>query len=136
MSSVRPERPARVNVRRPTFPMGLAAVVLVLGCGGQGSSASGAGGHGGVTMAGTGGGPGGGPHGSGAGGMGMMGMGPGSSGTTGAAGAGTTCTSGVQQTIIVDCGYPYTSSNALTSVAFNESDVLRAIEPSGSASSG
>ena len=136
MSSVRPKRPACAGVRRPTFPLGLAAFVLALGCGGQGSSAPGTGGHGGMTMAGAGGGPGGGPHGPGAGGMGMMGMGPGSSGTTGAAGAGTTCTSGVQQTIIVDCGYPYTSSNALTSVAFNESDVLRAIEPSGSASSG
>ncbi len=66
--------------------------------------------------------------------MGMMG--PGSSGAAGAAGAGTTCSSGVQQTIIVDCGYPYTSSNALTSVTFNESDVLRAIQPSGSTSSG
>ena len=62
--------------------------------------------------------------------------GPGSSGAAGAAGAGTTCSSGVQQTIIVDCGYPYTSSNVLTSVTFNESDVLRAIQPSGSASSG
>ena len=43
---------------------------------------------------------------------------------------------GTQQTIIVDCGYPYSSSNVLTSVVFNESDVLRAIQPSGSASSG
>jgi hypothetical protein len=66
--------------------------------------------------------------------MGMMG--PGSGGATGAAGAGTTCSSGVQQTIIVDCGYPYASSDALTSVTFNESDVLRAIQPSGSASAG
>ncbi len=62
--------------------------------------------------------------------------GPGSSGAAGAAGAGTTCSGGVQRTIIVDCGYPYSSSNALTSVTFNESDVLRAIEPSGSASAG
>jgi hypothetical protein len=63
-------------------------------------------------------------------------MGPGSGGAAGAANAGTTCSSGVQQTIIVDCGYPYSSSNVLTSVTFNESDVLRAIQPSGSASAG
>jgi hypothetical protein len=71
--------------------------------------------------------------------MGMMGMGPGKGmgmGTTGAAGAGTTCSSGVQQTIIVDCGYPYSSSDVLTSVVFNEDEVLRAIAPSGTASAG
>ena len=133
MSIVRPDRTACVEGRRPTFPLCLAAVVLAVSCGGQGSSASATGGHGGMTMAATGGGPGGGPHGPGAGGMGMTG--PGSSGAAGAAGAGTIC-SGLQQTIIVDCGYPYTSSNVLTSVTFNESGVLRAIEPSGSASSG
>jgi hypothetical protein len=135
MSSVCPNRPVCIGVRRPTFPLGLAAVVLAVGCGGQGASVSGIGGHSGMTMSGTGGGPGGGPKGSGTGGMGM-GMGMMGTGTTGAAGAGTTCSSGVQQTIIVDCGYPYSSSNALTSVVFNESDVLRAIQPSGSASSG
>ena len=132
MSIEHPDRPACVGVRRPTFPLGLAAVVLAVGCGGQGPSASATGGHGGMTMAGTGAGPGGGPHGPGAGGM----TGPGSSGAAGAAGAGTTCSSGVQQTIIVDCGYPYTSSNVLTGVTFNESDVLRAIQPSGSSSAG
>ena len=68
MSSVRPDRPACIGVRRPAFPLGLAAVVLAVGCGGQGSSASGTGGHGGMTMAGTGGGPGGGPKGPGTGG--------------------------------------------------------------------
>jgi len=63
----------------------------------------------------------------------------GSTGTTGAGGmaaGGTsgvfTCTPGVEQLIITDCGYPYASSNPLTNVAFNESDVLRAIQPSGS----
>ena len=114
--------------------LNLAAVVLAVGCGGQGSSESGAGGRGGMSGTGMAGAPAGGPHGPGAGGMGMMG--PGSSGAAGAAGAGTTCSSGVQQTIIVDCGYPYTSGDALTSVTFNESEVLRAIEPSGLASSG
>jgi hypothetical protein len=127
MSIVRPSRSA-IGARRFAFSLGLTAVVLAVGCGGPGASASGTGGKSGMTMTGTGGGPGGGPKGSG--GMGMMGT-----GTTGAAGAGTTC-SGTQQTIIVDCGYPYSSSNVLTSVTFNESDVLRAIQPSGSASSG
>ena len=43
----------------------------------------------------------------------------------------------MQQTVIVDCGYPYSSSSdVLTSVTFNEDGVLRGIEPSGSASSG
>ena len=42
------------------------------------------------------------------------------------------CTPGVQQLVITDCGYPYASSNPLTSTVFNESEVLRAIQPSGS----
>jgi hypothetical protein len=81
------------------------------------------------------------PGGPGSGGMGMPG-GPGSGGTgpgsssTGAAGAGTTCAYGLQRTVIVDCGYPYSSNNLLTSITFNEDGVLRAIQPSGSASAG
>ena len=133
MPMVRRDTSACFDTHRPAYPFRLAAVVLALSCGGQGSATTGTGGHGGMTMAGTAGGPGGGPHGPGSGGMGMTG--PGSGGATGAAGAGTTCSS-LQQTIIVDCGYPYTSSNALTSVTFNEDEVLRAIQPSGSASSG
>src|SRR5262245_27096067 len=43
-----------------------------------------------------------------------------------------TCTPGVQQLVITDCGYPYASTNPLTSTDFNESEVLRAIQPSGS----
>jgi len=43
-----------------------------------------------------------------------------------------TCTAGVQQIVLTDCGYPYVSSNPLTSTVFNESEVLRAIQPSGS----
>jgi hypothetical protein len=38
--------------------------------------------------------------------------------------------------IVTDCGYPYASSNPLTSVVFNESEVLRAIRPSLDASGG
>jgi hypothetical protein len=74
---------------------------------------------------------------------GMSGM----AGPMGSAGAGTptggssavggssgvfTCTAGVQQIVLTDCGYPYASSNPLTSTVFNESEVLRAIQPSGS----
>jgi hypothetical protein len=33
--------------------------------------------------------------------------------------------------VITSCGYPYASGNPLTSVSFNESTVLRVIEPSG-----
>jgi hypothetical protein len=35
--------------------------------------------------------------------------------------------------VITDCGYPYASSNPLTSIVFNENEVLRAIVPSGGA---
>ena len=65
----------------------------------------------------------------------------GSSGSNGATGGGVsvggssgvfTCTPGVQQAVITDCGYPYASSNPLTSTVFNESEVLAAIQPSGS----
>jgi hypothetical protein len=128
-----------VQLRPISRMFGLAvagSLVAFAGCGGPGAPAMGAG-PGGMTMAGTGGAAGGGSHGPGAGGMGMgMGMKGMGGASTGAAGAGTTCTPGVQQTVIVDCGYPSTSSNVLTSVTFNESDVLRAIAPSGSASSG
>lgn len=107
------------------------ALAALASCGGTPAK----GGPGGMMTSGMGGTPGGGPAGPGAGGMGMGMKGPGS-GSTGAAGAGTTCASGVQQTVVVDCGYPASSSDVLTSVTFNESDILRAIQPSGSASSG
>ena len=59
-------------------------------------------------------------------------------GTTGQGGQGgvATCTPGVQETIVTDCGYPTTTANPLTSTVFNESGVLRAIQPSGSALAG
>ncbi|MDB4982351.1 MAG: hypothetical protein JWM82_3103 [Myxococcales bacterium] len=57
----------------------------------------------------------------------------GSLGGGGIPGGATTCTPGVQGSAIVDCGYPYASTNPLTSVTFSESEVLRAIEPSGGA---
>ena len=44
---------------------------------------------------------------------------------------GSVCAPGVVGTIISDCGYPYESSNALTNVLFNESEVLAAIVPTG-----
>ncbi len=52
----------------------------------------------------------------------------GSAGIDGSAGA--TCEPGVVGAIVTGCGYPYASDNALTSVDFNESEVLRAIRPS------
>jgi hypothetical protein len=33
--------------------------------------------------------------------------------------------------VLSDCGYPYASNNPRTSIAFNESEVLRGIQPSG-----
>ncbi len=42
------------------------------------------------------------------------------------------CTAGVSGPVTLSsCGYPYSSSNPLTAVKFNESEVLRAIVPSG-----
>jgi hypothetical protein len=58
----------------------------------------------------------------------------GASGTGGSMTA--TCTPGVVGAVVTDCGYPYASSNPLTSVEFNESEVLRAIRPSIDASGG
>ena len=66
--------------------------------------------------------------------------GAGGSGPGGAAGAGggttVTCSPGTVGPVVADCGYPYTSSNPLTSVVFNESEVLRALRPSLDASGG
>jgi hypothetical protein len=46
------------------------------------------------------------------------------------------CAPGVVGAIVTGCGYPYASSNPLTSVTFNESEVLRAIRPSIDATGG
>src|SRR5262249_42565857 len=78
--------------------------------------------------------PGGGTGGTGPGGMmppGGMGKGMGVGvGTGGGLGTGT-WGPGVSQIALTDCGYPYASSNPLTSVIFNENEVLRAIVPAG-----
>jgi hypothetical protein len=52
---------------------------------------------------------------------------------SGGTGAGATaCTPGASGPVVLtSCGYPYSSSNPLTNVDFNESEVLRAIVPSG-----
>jgi hypothetical protein len=55
----------------------------------------------------------------------------GTGGTTGAGGAPGQCAPGVIGPVLTDCGYPYSSSNPLTSVWFNESEVLAAIQPVG-----
>jgi hypothetical protein len=135
----------------------LASTALALyACGGTATkSTTGAGGSSGTAGSGSAGTHGGGGTTSGAGGMmagmggmmagmggmmagmgGMMaGMGgkPGPAGQGGMGGAITTCTPGLVGSAIVDCGYPYKSSNPLTSVVFSEDEVLRAIEPSGGA---
>lgn len=120
--------------------VGVLAVVafvafLAPACGTQGSSPTGTGGNGGP-MSGAGGttaGPAGHPGPGGPGAAGAMGPGAGGNGGSGGVAA---CVPGVQQTIVTDCGYPSTTSNILSSTVFNESDVLRAIQPSGSAPGG
>jgi hypothetical protein len=118
------------------------------GAGGQNTGAGGAAsGRGGTTGAGAGGMGGagaGGVTGGGTAGNGAAGSGAGTAGANGGSGGaggtvpigGTTgvfsCTPGVEQLIITDCGYPATTSNPLTATAFNENDVLRAIRPAGS----
>jgi hypothetical protein len=77
------------------------------------------------------------------GGAGTSGGGAGGQGTAGQTGAGgnsqggasgvVNCTPGVAATLVTDCGYPQASNLPLTSVVFNESEVLRAIEGSGGA---
>lgn len=66
------------------------------------------------------------------GGVGAGGTG-GASGGSGGSGGNPVCTPGVVGPVITDCGYPFDSSNPRTSIVFNESEVLRAIEPSGGA---
>lgn len=53
--------------------------------------------------------------------------------STAGTGPATVCTPGLVGPVITDCGYPYASDNPLTSIEFNESEVLRAIVPSGGA---
>jgi hypothetical protein len=54
----------------------------------------------------------------------------GEAGEGGAAGA-LGCGTGMQGSAITDCGYPTAGGGPLASVVFNESEVLRAIQPSG-----
>jgi hypothetical protein len=115
------------NERAPSWPpMSLLLVILVLGCSvdQHGVPGPGAGGKGGMPGM-----PGPGPGGPGAGGV------SGGGGTTTIVGDGgvVTCTPGVSGVAVTDCGYPYASSTPLTSVVFNEVEVLRAIEPAGAA---
>jgi hypothetical protein len=120
-----------MNLRTQSARVGI-AILLMAGCGSSPATPSGAGGMSGAAARG------GKPMPMGAGGM-TTGV-AGSTGTTGAGGtvnAGGTsgvfsCKAGVEQLVITDCGYPYVSTNPLTSVVFNESEVLRAIQPAGS----
>jgi hypothetical protein len=110
-----------------SFLMSMLSVALLGGCGSSPlHGVSGAGGNGGGGMTGSG----------MPGVAGMPGM-PGKPGMPGGASTGSgdagvvMCTPGVEQTSVTDCGYPYTSSTPLTSVVFNEVEVLRAIQPAG-----
>jgi hypothetical protein len=107
--------------------------------GGGGSAANDAGGSGAAngggssSATGSGGGGGGGSSATGSGGAsGTGGQPAGDGGTPGVL----ACTPGVQQSAVTDCGYPSKSSSALTSIVFSESEVLRAIQPSGAAPEG
>jgi len=65
------------------------------------------------------------------------GPGPGEAGAAGSLPDGaTTCVPGLQGALIADCGYPSQSSSALSSVAFNEDEVLSAIQPAMSGGTG
>jgi hypothetical protein len=129
-----------MTIRLPLGLFASLAAVAFYACGGgttHGTTDGGPGTSGGGTkggFAGTGGGTAGSPGAEGMVGPGAAGkpghmMMMGQAGTTGA----TTCTPGVQGSAVVDCGYPYASTNPLTSITFSEDEVLRAIEPAGGA---
>jgi hypothetical protein len=98
--------------------------------GAAGGGVNGAGGTGGLAIGAAGMGPG--MKGPGMKGPGMMGPGMGEAGEP----AIVSCTPGVQGTLVTGCGYPTSSGSALASVVFNESDILRAIQPAGGAPDG
>jgi hypothetical protein len=131
--TVRFARAAEIPVA-PVLTMSLCLAIsfCFAGCGGLKTMSDPGAGPG----AGAGPGPGTGTGGMGPGGMMPPGMGkndgPGmGTGTAGSDGTVVSCTPGVAKIALTDCGYPYTSSNPLTSVVFNESEVLRAIVPAG-----
>jgi len=138
-------------MNRSERPLVVAALVLLpsLACNGGSAATSGTGGAGlGGGAAGKGA-AGSGPTGNG-GATGSAGSGSGTAGAAGATGgfSGTTsdaavpvvgspdgsytCTPGVEELVITDCGYPTTTSNPLTATVFNENEVFRAIRPAGS----
>jgi hypothetical protein len=127
------------NSRRPIVAPAF-VLLLLTGCGFGGSAAmSGTGGATGRGGAGAAGGTGAtGAAGSGSTGTGSSSASGGFTGSDasvpigGAPGGVYTCTPGVEELVITDCGYPTTTSNPLTSTVFNENDVLRAIRPAGS----
>lgn len=140
MTSFRsPQRPRRIPTARWWMVAGALTLLTVVGCGQSG----------GASASGTGGGAEAGAHGMGGGSTGAGGTGGTGTTTTGAGGTSTgnsdaaipigggldgsySCTPGVEELIITDCGYPTTTSNPLTATVFNENEVLRAIRPAGS----
>jgi hypothetical protein len=130
-----PSPTSRRPIVAPAF-----VLLLLTGCGFGGSAAmSGTGGATGRGGAGAAGGTGAtGAAGSGSTGTGSSSASGGFTGSDasvpigGAPGGVYTCTPGVEELVITNCGYPTTTSNPLTSTVFNENDVLRAIRPAGS----
>lgn len=111
----------------------LVLIAALVGCGGSGMSQPGVSGSGGQRATGATTGTGGT---TGGGGM-MSGMMPGKGmmGQGNVAGSSATCAATTQSTVVLDCGYP-SSTSALSGTVFNEDDVLRAIVPGGSSSGG
>jgi hypothetical protein len=111
----------------------LLLMAFLLGCNSSPSSSSGTGGTG-IVGGGSGGRASAGAGGASASGAGGSGAGVGGGGGNpyaGGDGGVITCIPGLAGTAITACGYPYASSTPLTSVVFNEVEVLRAIEPAG-----
>jgi hypothetical protein len=102
---------------------------------GQGGSGAGAGGN---RATGSGGAGGAGTAGNGSTGTGSSGATGGFTGSdaavpvVGSSDASASCTPGVEELVITNCGYPTTTSNPLTATVFNENEVFRAIRPAGS----
>ncbi len=118
----------------------LLGFLVIAAAAGAGCSSTGSGTAIGGGQGGAGGGLGGGDSGAGGGtsagtvtGITSGGKGAKGAGGKGAGGSGgaVTCTPGVQSLAIIDCGYPAAGGSPLSSVEFNESEVLRAIQATG-----
>jgi hypothetical protein len=125
-----------------SFWLASLSLFVIANCGSSGSSSSGHAGASGSGPSGTAGMTSTGAAGTGSGGS--TATGSGGSMSTGAAGKGhpgggaggvATCTPGVQEALVTDCGYP-SAGGPLSMVTFSEDEVLRAIQPEGAAPNG